>query len=76
MTPKEKAKELTERFLFPITQRFAEQNEIISKRYSNAAKECALICVDEIIEELKRYTDPDSLGVLYWNDVKKEIEKL
>ena len=71
MTPKEKAKEIFIGFYRELPPQSAtpfDMNEI--------AKKCASICVDEIIEELKRYTDPDSLGVLYWNDVKKEIEKL
>lgn len=52
MTPQEKAKEL------------------ISKFYSIGAiecKQCALIVVDELIEETDYY---------FWTEVKKEIEKL
>ena len=68
MTPKEKAKELIRRF------------------YSIGAiecKQCALIAVDEIFEFMKmddEYTETvsnaNSKWVDYWEEVKKEIEKL
>ena len=68
MTPKEKAEELIRRF------------------YSIGAiecKQCALIAVDEIFEFMKmddEYTETvsnaNSKWVDYWEEVKKEIEKL
>jgi hypothetical protein len=73
MTPKEKAKELVERF------REYSHTEFISYRGGyqldtqiQNAKQCALIAVDEIlkvIEELRT-------EVLYWQEVKTEIEAL
>jgi|TARA_R110000803_G_scaffold72499_1_gene136191 hypothetical protein len=65
MTAKDKAKELVDRFL-GITYNW------------QAAKQCALICVDEIINT---YPTPWSsldidLQKEYWQEVKQEIEKL
>ena len=65
MTPKEKAKELVEQFTF----RCEECN------YDWNAKQCALIAVDELIdnyEEKYKYC----LTKIYWEEVKHEIEKL
>ena len=68
MTPKEKAEELIDKF---------------TQTNGNAffAKECALMAVNEVIleqcksSELKdpRYQDE---RLMYWNEVKQEIEKL
>jgi hypothetical protein len=57
MTPKEKAKELGNKFL--STGMMIRQ-----------AKQCALIAVDEILEECRLEKD------WYWEEVKQEIEKL
>ena len=60
MTPKEKAKELVDRF------RIGDRN------MKSKAKQCALICVDEILET---YIDLDP-KLNYWKEVKQEINKL
>ena len=61
MTPKEKAEELVSSY-FLLVQTIAQQ------------KQCALIAVDEIIQEVNRnYT---SNRYAYWQEVKTEIEKL
>ena len=61
MSSKEKANELVEKFY----------NEV---RYYQRAKDCALIAVDELIEQSK---DANFGGFgLYWQEVKQEIEKL
>ena len=72
MTPKEKAKELVEKFLSP-TKVYHEHLGWVN--YLDSAKECALIAVDEIIMYvLRRYQD---FGfVVYWEEVKNEINKL
>ena len=56
MTPKEKAME--------IAMKFDKQGE------TDNAKQCALICVDEILEiyQLDDYS--------FWKEVKQEINKL
>tara|TARA_R110000772_G_scaffold89748_3_gene185779 strand:+ start:167 stop:361 length:195 start_codon:yes stop_codon:yes gene_type:complete len=64
MNPKEKAKELFDRFL--------------ERRYTDEdAKECALICVDEILETLNNITPTtEETFESYWREVKQEIENL
>lgn len=72
MTPKEKAEELVERFMLWKFQKCE-----LSKKQ---AKQCALICVDEIIDLGLLYGDApfgDSGKQFhsYWQQVKTEIEK-
>ena len=69
MTPKEKALELTEKFIAPTMDR-----GLCSYYKSvNIAKECALITVDEILKYFK-HSGIDSN--IYWEKVKQEIQKL
>ena len=77
MTPKEKAIELVDKMAFEICK--------------TDAKQCALIAVDEIIdevynishqyaaiynEETKFYNYTESKELKFWQEVKKEIEAL
>lgn len=86
MTPKEKAKELVDKYL---NASFALIKEYIPVPLP-FAKQCALIAVDECIESTKQlihhYTKGDdkryadiylsmSLSVAYLQEVKQEIEK-
>jgi hypothetical protein len=66
MTPKEKAKELVDKYSFVEIQHYTSMFEV---------KECALIACDEIIEEMDRVLFPNPFEQ-YWNEVKHEIEKL
>ncbi len=72
MTPKEKAKDL-----------FVKNFEIIPGHIKqidakHIAKYCALIAVDEIMEQLLKNLSNDISGVhgIYWEKVKQEIEKI
>ena len=76
MTPKEKAKELYYKYwdmLYELSDR------VIPTEISEQAKQCALICVDEILKSLNNiegqhstlYEEED-----YFKEVKQEIEKL
>jgi hypothetical protein len=60
MKPKEQAKELVHKMYVGF----------VHDLYSYKAKQCALIAVDEILEECRLERD------WYWEEVKKEIEKL
>ena len=68
MTPKEKARELVEAMAFSCRE----------CDYESKAKQCALIAVEEILDEIQ----PFELGYEYeakiefWTKVKNEIEKL
>ena len=80
MNSKEKAEELVEKFLFmycpSMHPPYLKANE--------AAKQCALIAVDEIIESTfsKKWYDKNNIIVSdyllkkYWQEVKQEIELL
>lgn len=73
MTPKEKAKELFEKCMQPIDglHKYPMCND--------TAKQCALIAVDEIIDVLVDLSFGEFTfinDVVYWQEVKQEIEKL
>ena len=81
MTPKDKALKLTEKYIAPTMDR-----GLCGYFKSIAiAKECALITVDELIEEAY-FTDAYIKSVFftdgyydkqdYWQEVKTEIEKI
>ena len=69
MTPKEKAKELIEKYQFVEIANYTSMFEI---------KECALITVDEILNDDWYITTQEDLikRKEYWQEVKQEIEKL
>jgi hypothetical protein len=72
MTPKEKAKELVGRYVkFKLNGRY----KIFGLEL---AKELALIAVDEIINNSLEYMGCDLKDgeIIYWQEVKQEIEKL
>lgn len=39
----------------------------------NSAKSCALLCVQEIINDNPNIYDSDRLNYKYWNEVKRQI---
>lgn len=75
MTHKEKAKELVDRFTdyadsFECEVFTSDENQLKN------AKQCASICVDEIIKALKDnhdYSKSVSVEFTYWQEVKNEI---
>lgn len=77
MTPKEKAKELVDKYvLLPISFPYndTQDGQCIGSGYMiyNSAKQCALIAIDEIIA--KHYDDWDSYSE-YWQEVKRHIKE-
>lgn len=75
MTPKEKAKELLDKFI-PHTRVF---HDVLGwEDYIDSAKQCALIAVDEIMTALTviHYGMQYLSAIDYWEGVKQEIEKL
>mgnify|MGYP003632074520 CR=1 FL=1 len=74
MTPKEKAKELVDKFYkISIDNKF---NTIGKAHNKIVVKECALICVDEIIEALEHHTWQNKDWIRYYKEVKEKINKL
>lgn len=61
MTPKDKAKELVDKFT------------VVGLQQRNEGIQCALICVDEILDE---YWSHDCNRRDWWKQVKEEIEKM
>lgn len=83
MKAKEKAKELYSKFqiIIPMEAYFTDTVKQVNEkciRDHHAAKQCALIAVEEIIKYLESeylYCDYITRSK-YWNKVKSEIEKL
>jgi len=67
MTSKNKAKELVEKFYKWVATPDDRNIEFYK------SKQCALICVDEILREIPNRFDSEEI---YWEEVKQEIEKL
>ena len=84
MTPKEKAFALFTKFYFVNSESvelITGEYELLFSLHESDAKKCALICVDEIMEELECNADDFGLDIpnsvySYWINIKQEIEKL
>ena len=80
MTPKEKAKQLVEKYISASVVVEYGKEYYHSKPFS-LAKQCALIAVDEILQaiiETESYLNSDSQTseYKYWEQVKQEINNL
>jgi preprotein translocase subunit SecE len=70
MSPKEKSAELVKKY-------FRDSDLLVEDLTWIQAKECALIAVDEIIEQNNLWINQTGKGTNnYWQEVKEEIEKL
>jgi hypothetical protein len=67
-TPKEKAKELFEKFLFYTLNDFSDEN-------FEQTRQCALVAVNEVLNEENHFIQTDA-QLLYWEQVKQEIKNL
>jgi hypothetical protein len=67
-TPKEKAEELFAKYVFLTISDMSDEN-------FNQTKQCALVAVDEVLNEENHFIQTDSHS-LYWKEVKQEIENL
>jgi hypothetical protein len=75
MTPKEKAEELVNKFNEYTVKAIKYYANGKIKECKEDAKECALIAVEYLWEE-SEYADSYYQRGFYWQEVKKEIEKL
>jgi len=85
MTPKEKATELWNKY---VEAKIVTEGKYSNYRglTTEHAKVCALIAVDEIINAsptnplksgyIELYSDMVDEAIIYWQEVKQEIEKL
>ena len=72
MTPKEKAKDIFDKFSFEKTPEGYKMFQT-----SNESKRCSLIAVNEIIDTIEYSSQADETSkIIYWDKVKEEIEKL
>jgi hypothetical protein len=71
MTPEEKAKQLFGRYAM-----YLRANLRYDEEADEDAKQCALIAVDEILEDQMIQDGMRIEYPQYWIDVKREIEKL
>lgn len=66
MTPKEKANDLVDRYYWTFGEGYLGEQHI----------QCALIAVDEILKIEWDEFEMSGDEVMFWQEVKKEIEKL
>jgi hypothetical protein len=72
MKPKEKAEELVEKFYSRATSYSLDR-----KNQNENAKQCAVIAVDEIMNQCFDYRDIDlQASYDYWQEVKDELKDL
>ena len=80
MTPKEKAEYLISRFLSISVSHYDDIIDGIRDGIRiPLAKKSALIAVDEILSDYKNYllhANTEYKGLMYWKEVKQELEKL
>tara|TARA_R110000782_G_scaffold198154_1_gene287206 strand:+ start:359 stop:583 length:225 start_codon:yes stop_codon:yes gene_type:complete len=74
MTPKEKAKELVQIYFNEVSDANPLEDILFS------AKQCALICVDEMVSylyDIEFHKREDAIkSVKYWKEVEQEINKI
>jgi hypothetical protein len=78
MTLKEKAQELVSKFEYQEGYGISESTGIYGINF-HQAKQCALIAVDEILPIVNKWSAlhmQKSSEVIFWEEVKQEIEKL
>ena len=83
MTPKEKAEELVDKYFKLLNYEFGD---LVYSLKDKPPHKCALIAVDEILNTLKIFPEKDTTSksvvnfsvsrIMYWVQVKQEIEKL
>jgi hypothetical protein len=76
MTPKEKAKELVNKFNEYTVKAIKYFANGKIKECKEDAKECALIALEQLIEQENRYNNGSFYPSKYWQEVKQEIENL
>jgi len=80
MTPKEKAQDLLDKMNVVHYLKLSGKNKdckgLPVSMYASQVKACALIAVDEIIEEVANSADADylTLRILFWKQVKEQIQ--
>lgn len=68
MTPKEKAKQLFDKFM-PLVEAYSSDGQ------QDNAKECVMLLIEQI-ETITYHYPPDYMLTTYWQEVKQEINKI
>jgi hypothetical protein len=82
MTPKSKAESLLAKMNVIHYRKLGSVNKdskgLPVSMYDSQIKQCALIAVDEIIEEIASSADADylTLRILFWKQVKEQIQNI
>ena len=77
MTPKEKAKELIDKFNDYTVKAIKYYADGKMQECKEDAKECALLATNEVIDTLYEYHYDSASGAYeYWTEVKQELENL
>ncbi len=77
MTPREKAVLLVASMSFSKAKvADYETGQMVDIPGNIFAKQCALIAVDEILNDYEEFPYKIQLGKDYWQEVKQELEKL
>ena len=80
MNPKEKAEELIDIYKKQVSMTIKDYSLVCKVLDIDMAKQCALIAVDEILYVISLYNGHSDCfeegSREYWQEVKKEIEKL
>ena len=71
MKESEKAQELVEKFYTNMEN----TTELYQSEYKLLAKQCAFICVEEMLEVISPTAD-NGERIIYYQNVKRKIEKL
>lgn len=64
MTPQEKAKELVDLFT------------VVGLQQRNEGIQCAILCVDQILQVVSSKSLSSEFWIMYYEQVKQEIERL
>jgi hypothetical protein len=73
MTPKEKARELVDKYLNFIVDDITDTKIIYGQLNHKLAKQCALIAVDEV---LNLCWGGNKIGIKHWEEVEQELLNL
>ena len=82
MTPRKKAEELIDKFHIKVYVSFVENSipsVVNALMLYDSAKQCALLAVDELLNEYPAQCPENSYEMerhLFWKEVKQEIENL
>lgn len=77
MTSQQKAQALFDKYFLLTSHAMDEKYGWVAVALNKSlTKQCAIVAVDELIEEQEKYNNGTFYPSNYWDEVKAEIEKL